>query len=259
MTAPLPPAPALLPRRTKLPSIPAPDSTEGRALIVALIVGIFYALLLVGANTPLSNFDWVWIPLVLVLATIVSFQLSARLDSDHARAEMLELELARTVAVHAGSGQLPGPGSPLGRVLTEYARTADAMRRRARAHAYAAGPALWGAAFALVAAVLWGLSVTGAVDWVNYLAIVVELPALVLLFYTVGALALNIGGEREVEGFVALTPRRMRRYASRSATYEATIAEVPWLGPEASEPAPAPALPPEPSSEPRIWSEQPTS
>ena len=257
VTASLPPAPPLLSRRVKLPTVPPPDSTEGRALVIGLLAGVFYVMLLVGANTPLTNFDWVWIPLVLILATVVSFNLGARLDADHARVRFLELELARTVAVHSGAGQLPEPDAPLGRVLKEYARTAEAMRRRARAHAYAAGPVIWGAGCALVAALLWGLSLTTSTTWVNYLAIVVELPAFVLLFYAVGVLALNVGGQREAVGFAALTPRRWRRYAERNLALDATIATLPWLThePPASPEVSAPA----PSAPAKDWSEQPTS
>ena len=212
-------------------------------------------MLLVAANTPLSNFDGVWVPLVLVLATIVSFNLGARLDADHARVRLLELELARTVAVHSGSGQLPDPEDPLGRVLAEYASTAEAMRRRGRTHAYAAGPAIWGAGCALAAAVLWGLSLTTSAVWVNYLAIVVELPAFVLLFYAIGVLALNIGGTREAAGFAALTPRRWRRYEERSTALDGAIAMLPWLRPKEEPPVKTAA----PSPPAKVWSEQPSS
>ena len=257
MSASLPPAPPLFSRRAQLPTVPPPDSTEGRALVIGLLAGVFYVMLLVGANTPLTNFDWVWIPLVLILATVVSFNLGARLDADHARVRLLELELARTVAVHSGAGQLPEADAPLGRVMTEYARTAEAMRRRARAHAYAAGPAIWGAGLALAAALLWGLSFTTTTVWVNYVAVVVELPAFVLLFYSVGVLALNVGGQREAAGFAALTPRRWRRYEERNAVLDATIATLPWLAHEP--PAPAKVSDPAPSAPAKIWSEQPTS
>lgn len=241
----------------KLPSVPPPDSTEGRALTIGLLVGVFYVMLLVGANTPLTNFDWVWIPLVLLLATIVTFNLGARLDADYGRVRLLELELARTIAVHSGAGQLPEPDAPLGRVLKEYALTAEAMRQRARAHAYAAGPAIWGAGASLAAALLWGLSLTTSTIWVNYLAVVVELPAFVLLFYAVGVLALNVGSQREAVGFAALTPRRWRRYDERSATLDATIATLPWL---TNEPEPRADRSASGSSAPtKVWSEQTTS
>ena len=259
VSASLPRAPPLFSRRVKLPAVPPPDSTEGRALIVGLLAGVFYAFLLVGANTPLSNFDWAWIPLVLILATIVSFNLGARLDADHARVRLLELELARTVAVHSGSGQLPEAGSALGRVLSEYARSADVTRQRARAHAYAAGPAIWGAGGALLAALLWGLSYTTSTVWVNYLAIVVELPVFVFLFYAVGALALNVGGQREVVGFAALTPQRWRRYGERNAALDATISVLPWLAERPSASADSRSSNPSPSSSTKVWSEQSTS
>ena len=255
MSAALPPSPALISRKIRLPTAPPPDSTEGRALIVGLVAAACYILLLVGANTPVTNFDWLWVPLVLILATIVSFNLGARLDSDVARARLVELELARTVAVHSGSGQLPEERSPLGQVLTEYAKTASALRQRARVHAYAAGPALWGALFALAAALLWGLSYISDAVWLNYLAIVVELPAFALLFYAVGVLALNVGAEREVEGFASLTPRRWRRHDERSATLDRTIATLPWLATAGAPPSATSASSPE---EPPAWKE-PTS
>ncbi len=259
MTAVLPPAPPLFSRRVKIPTVPPPDSTEGRALILGLLAAILYVSLLVAANTPLTNFDWTWVPLVLILATILTFNLGARLDSDHARANLLELELARTIAVHRGSGQLPEAESPLGRVLSEYARTAEATRRRARVHAYAAGPAVWGAGCALAAAFFWGLSYTTSTVGLNYLAIVIELPAFVLLFYAIGILALNVGGRRSVVGFAALTPRRWRRYDERSASLEAAFATLPWLADEKSQfSQDGPTVVPGSSSTPKVWSEQPT-
>ena len=242
VTAVLPPAPRVLSRRFSLPSVPPPDSREGMALVVALIVGVVYVLLLVGINTPLADLDWLWVPLVLILGTIISFNIGSRLGSDEGHTRLVELELARTVAVHSGSGQVPEQNSPLGRVLQEYARAADESRRRSRVHVYAAGPAMWGGAFALCAAVLWGLGWTPGTDWLNYLAVVVEWPAIVLLFYAVTVLAFRIGWEGDVTHFAALTPRHWRRHNDHREAIDETIASLPWLK-EAFAPSASPARP----------------
>ncbi len=206
-------------------------------LLATLFVGVVYVLLLVGINTPLANDDSLWLPLSLVLGTIVTFTLGSMLSSDFARVRMVELELARTVSVHGGSGQLPEPGSFLGRVLQEYASTSVELRRHTRVHAYAAGPAIWGSVLTLGAALLWGLSfVTGTV-WLNYLAIVVMLPALVLLFFSVIVLFGHIGYDSAVPGFGALTPSRWRRYNVRGAAVDEAYATLPWL----EEPKPTPS------------------
>ncbi len=207
------------------------------ALAVALIVGVVYVLLLVGINTPLADLDWLWVPLVLLLGTIISFNIGSRLGTDEGHTRLVELELARTVAVHSGSGQAPEQNSPLGRVLQEYVRAADESRRRSRVHVYAAGPAMWGGALALGAAVLWGLSWTTGTDWLNYLAIFIEWPAIVLLFYAVTVLAFRIGWEREVTHFAALTPRHWRRHNEHRAAIDEAIASLPWLS-DAVEPSP---------------------
>jgi hypothetical protein len=206
-------------------------------MVTGLFAGIVYTLLLVGINTPLADQDGAWVPLVLLLSTILALGIGAILGSDFARIRMVELELARTVSVHSGAGQMPEADSPLGRVLGEYARTSAEMRQNARVHAYAAGPALWGSLCALAATVFWGLSLTTGVVWVNYLAVVIELPTIVFLFFSITVLALAIGWEHDVPGFAALTPHRWRRYEQRSATLDETIAHLPWLEEIARPPA----------------------
>ena len=206
--------------------------------MVPFFAATVYILLLVGVNTPLADADGLWIPLVLILGTIVAFGLGAMLGSDFGRIRILELELARTVAVHSGAGQVPESDSPLGRVLKSYSSSADEMHRHARVHAYASGPALWGAAAALASAFFWGLSFTTGAIWLNYLAIVVALPAVVLLIFSVTVLALGIGVDVPLEGFDVLTPRRWRRFEGRSDVLDEAVASLPWLAePRKSVPA----------------------
>ncbi len=224
---------------------------------MALFAGVVYVLLLLGVNTPLADQDSAWLPLVLILGTFVAFGLGSMLGADFARVRLVELELARTVAVHSGSGQAPESDSPLGRVLKEYAQSADEMRRHGRVHSYAAGPALWGAGFALAAAVLWGLSFTTGTVWVNYVAIVLLLPTIVLLFFSVSVLAFGIGFEKSVEGFDSLTPRRWRQFDGRSAAMAEAVATLPWLAELAPPSARAAGGPGSSASNP--WSEGPAS
>lgn len=220
------------PSRTRsihLPAPPSPDTPAGRILIIGLLAGTVYALLLVGVNTSLADEAAIWVPLVLILGTLVSFFLGTMLGADRGRAQLLELELARTIAVHSGAGQLPEADSPLGKVLRGFVLASDEERRHTRVHAYAAGPAAWGAGSALAAAIVWGLSFSTSSPWVGYVAIVVELPALVLLSVSVAILASAIGWDREVPGFESLTPRRWRRYLERDETARQALAELPWL------------------------------
>ena len=216
-------------RTIRVPTPPAPDTPEGRVLIVTLLVGTFFLLLLVSVNTALVVQAAAWVPLVLILATILSLTLGSRLLSDRSNVRILELELARTVSVHNTAGQLPDPDSPLGGVLREYVHSADDMRRHWRTDAYAAGPAMWGALLALFAAILWGLSFSTGTVWVGYVAIVVELPTLMFLIFSVTVLALGIGQSRAVDGFAALTPRRWGGFHEYNPALETAIAGLPWL------------------------------
>lgn len=198
-------------------------------LAVSLIVGTFFVLLLVAENTPLVGQSAAWIPLVLILSAILSLTLSSRLLADRSNVRMVELELARSVSVHSATGQAPEADSHLGSVLQEYVRAADEMRRHWRTDAYAAGPAMWGASLALFAAILWGLSFSTGVVWINYLAIVVELPVVMMLFFSLTVLATGVGQDRTVPGFEALTPRRWRTFNDHTPAVDQAISEIPWL------------------------------
>ena len=216
-------------RRLRLPAVPPPDTPEGRIVALGVIVAAVYVLLLLADNTPLADRAASWIPLVLILGTIVVFMVGMMLGADFSRGRQFELELARTIAVHSGAGQTPEANSPLGRVLTEYLHTADEIRRHHRAHAYAAGPALWGAAAALVAAFFWGLGLMTGAIWLGYLAILVELPAVVCLSFSVAVLATATGESHPSDWFGFLTPRRWRRYERTNVAFDEAIASLPWL------------------------------
>jgi hypothetical protein len=215
--------------RTRIPDIPAPDTREGRALAVPVMLGATFVLLLVSVNTPLVNWAWAWIPLVLVLAAVLSLTLSSRLLTDRSSVALVELELGRTVSVHSASGQLPDAGSPLGGVLQEYVRTSDTMRRHWRTDVYAAGAAMWGGVLALLAALFWGLSFSTGVVWVGYLAIVVELPVMLFLIFSVTVIATGVGQAKAAPGFELLTPVRWRGYHRRPQAIDDAIAGLPWL------------------------------
>ncbi len=239
------------PRRISFPEVPAPDTREGRALIVSMFTGVAFLLLLVAVNTPLADRAASWVPLVLILATVLSLALSSRLLTDRSNVRTIELELARTVSVHSAAGQLPDPAVPLGKVLREYVRTADEMRRHWRTDAYAAGPAMVGAFLALGSAIFWGLGFSTGTIWLGYLAVVVELPALTCLTFSVSVLALGIGQERAVSAFAALTPRRWRSFSERNPALDEAVAGIPWLDAFARELREGTSLP---ASKPGPWS-----
>jgi hypothetical protein len=240
---PVPPARS----RFTVPEVPAPDTPEGRVVAVSLIVGAVFVLLLVGVTTPLADQAGAWVPLVLILATVLSLALSTRLLTDRSNVRMVELELARSASVHTATGQIPDAQSPIGGVLREYVHTADEMRRHWRTDAYAAGPAMWGAVLALLAAIFWGLSFSTASPFVNYIAAWVELPALVFLIFSVAVIATGIGQARPVPGFETLTPHRWRGFSERTPALDAAVAGLPWLEEYARSlrgpPAPTPARP----------------
>jgi len=195
----------------------------------ALIAGTVYTLLLVADSVSLANLSASFIQLPLILATIATFAIGAMLAADFARIRQFELELARTVSVHSGADQMPEPDSPLGNVLKEYARTSAELRRHARAHAYAAGPAVWGALLTLAATICWVLSIGSGSIWMTYLALLIELPALTLLVFSMSVLGTAIGLSRGVVGFDALTPRRWRRYSERIPAVDDAIRTCSWL------------------------------
>jgi hypothetical protein len=212
-----------------MPSVPPPDTPAGRVLAASLIVGIVYVLLLVADNVALANQSAWFIPLPLILATIVTFSVASTVGADYARVRQFELELARTVAVHSVAGQLPEADTPIGAVLKEYVRTVDRLRRHARVHAYAAGASLYGAILTLGAAVFWGMSFTTGAIWLTYLAVLVELPAFMLLAFAVTILGTAVGFRAEVPGFEALTPHRWRHYREPNPAVDTTLDGLPWL------------------------------
>jgi hypothetical protein len=198
-------------------------------LICALIVATGYLLLLVAESTTLANASGEFIALPLILGTIAIFSLAGRIALDDGRTRVAELELARTVAVHETSEQMPNPDSPLGGVLKEYLRTTTDARRVARSHAYAAGPVLWGTLLALAATVSWGIGLGTGGSWLAYLAIVLEWPALVLLTLGVAILGSAVGVRTKVDGFEWITPRRWRRYEERPVAVDDSIRACSWL------------------------------
>jgi hypothetical protein len=216
-------------RLSRIPSAPAPDTPAGRVLIACLVVGTIYVLLLIADNVSLANLSFWFVPLVLLLATIVTFSVASMLGSDYARVRLFELELARTVAVHNVAGQLPTPDTAIGEVLKEYVRTADHLRRQSRVHAYAAGASVFGAVFALGAAVFWGFSLATGTIWLTYLAVLVELPTFILLVFAVTVLGTSIGALVEVPGFDLLTPARWRHYRDPNPALDAALSGLPWL------------------------------
>jgi len=216
-------------RAWTMPSVPPPDTPAGRVLATSLIVGIVYALFLVADNVSFANQSAWFVPLPLILATIVTFSIASSVGADYARVRQFELELARTVAVHTVAGQLPEAETPIGGVLKEYVRTADELRRHARVHAYAAGASLYGALLTLGAAVFWGMSLTSGAIWLTYLAVLVELPALMLLVFAVTILGTAVGCQAEVPGFEALTPHRWRHYSEPNLALDAALTDLPWL------------------------------
>ena len=229
----------------KLPEVPPPDTSEGRLVVLGVLVAAVYVLLLLADNTALADAAGAFVPLLLVLGTVIIFSIGGMLGADEARQRHFELELARTVAVHSGAGQLPESNTPLGRVLVEYLRSAEEMRQHGRIHAYAAGPALYGAAAALGAAVFWGIGLATGTIWLGYLAVVVELPAMVLLAFSVAMLANGSSRIRTTAGFNVLTPHRWRRHETQSSAFAEALSSLPWLK-EAAETMVPPARAPTP-------------
>jgi len=209
--------------------LPAPDSPGGLAIVAALVLGIVYLLLLVGAYSALSSQAIWFVPLNLVLAVVASFFLVSMVGSDRARATQFELEFARTVQAHLAAGETLVEASPLGGILREYARAADTERRAAREHAYAAGPATWSALLSVVATLLVGLAyVGGAVPDVVGIALVFELGAFVLLALAAGVLGFSVGRSSEVVGYDAFVLRRWAGVARPTFPFTHALSEVPW-------------------------------
>jgi len=198
-------------------------------IFAAIALGTVYVLLLVGAYSALSS-EAVWvITLNLVLGVVVSLFLVTMIASDRARAADFELQFARTVEAHRAAGEMLSESSPLGGILTEYARMANEQRRAAREHAYASGPALYSTGLALLATLIVGLAYAAGGDPNTIgLSLVVELAAFFFLVLTAGSLVLSVGRATEVEAWEALVLRRWSGVARPSFPFTHAISEVPW-------------------------------
>lgn len=198
-------------------------------LVVGVIVGIAYAILLVAEATTLANQSAAFVPLLLVLGMIGAFSMGVLLATEYGQLRLLELEMAGAISAHDNPEDLPTPNSVVGVVLKEYVRASVEFRRSARCHAYAAGPLVWGALASLAAAVFWGLGFATGTTWPTYLALILVLPALVLLSGGVAILGTGVGRENSVPGFEFLSPQRWRRYGNRPAAIQTMLRECPWL------------------------------
>lgn len=209
--------------------LPPPDSRAGLALLGAIVLGFLYVVVLVGAYSALSA-EALWIvALNLVLAVVVSFFLVSMIGSDRARAADFELEFSRTVEAHLAAGETLVQASPLGGILSEYARVSHEQRQAAREHTYAAGPAVYSTGFALFATLLVGLAyATGSPPDVIGLGLLAELGALFLLTLSVGILVVSAGRSSEVIEFSPLVLRRWSRVATPSFPFTHSLMEVPW-------------------------------
>ena len=221
--------------------LPPPDSPGGLAILFAIILGAAYILLLVGAYSALCAEAGWFVPLNLVLSVVVSFFLVSMLGSDRARATEFELEFARTAEAHLSAGETLVEASPLGGILSEYARAAEEQRRSVREHLYAAGPALYSTAFALLSTLLVGLAlVGGALPNLLGIGVLLELGAFVLLGLSAGALAMSVGRDGEVRGFDIIVLRRWSRVANPSFPFRHALTQVPWAVPASHIGAPGP-------------------
>jgi hypothetical protein len=209
--------------------LPPPDTPGGLAFLGAIVLGAVYLLLLVGSYPALSAIAiWV-VSLNLILAVVASFLLVSMIGSDRSRAVAFELEFARTVQAHLAAGETLVEASPLGGILSEYARAASEQRRGAREHGYSASIALFSTALALVATLLVGLSgAMGGVPNVVGLGLLFEFGAFFLLTLTAGALVFSVGREGEVVGFDSVILRRWAQVWRPSFPFTHALTEVPW-------------------------------
>lgn len=197
--------------------------------MAALVLGVVYLLLLVGAYSALSAVAIWFVSLTVLLSVSASFFLVLMVNSDRSRATQFELEFARTVQAHLAAGETLVEASPLGGILREYARAAEENRRAAREHAYAAAPATWSALLAVVATLLVGLAeVGGGIPDVIGVALVFELGAFVLLALAAGSLGFSVGRSSEVVGFDAFVLRRWKDVARPTFPFTHALSEVPW-------------------------------
>ncbi|HYB79502.1 MAG TPA: hypothetical protein VEG66_07080 [Thermoplasmata archaeon] len=226
--------------RPRGPILPPPGSRGGLALIGAIFFGVVYLIVLVSQYSALSaEAPWV-VGLNLVISVIVTFFLVSMIASDRARAADFELEFARTVQAHLAAEETLVQSSPLGGILSEYARVAHEQRRAAREHTYAAGPAIYSAGFATLAACLVGLAYAIGAD-ANTLgvAMLVELGGFFFLVLATAILVLSVGRGADVPEFHALVPRRWAKVTEPSFPFTYSLGEVPWAAQ-----APVPVNPP---------------
>jgi len=215
--------------RPRRPLLPPPDSRGGLALIGAIFFGAVYLLVFITEYSALgAEAPWV-VGLNLVLSVIVTFFLVSMIASDRARAADFELEFARTVQAHLAAGETLVQASPLGGILSEYARVAHEERRAAREHAYAAGPAIYSSGLATLAAGLVGFAYAIGVDPDTLgVAMLVELGGFFFLVFATALLVLSVGRAADVPEFHALVPRRWARVADPSFPFTHSLGEVPW-------------------------------
>lgn len=232
-----------VPKRRRGVGLPPPDSRAGLALLGSIVMGLVYVLVFVSTYSALSA-EGLWVVvLTLLLGVVVSFFLVSMISSERARASDFELEFARTVQAHLAAGETIIETSPLGGILTEYARVARDQRSSAREHAYAAGPAIYGTGFALVSTLLLGLAyAVGSPANLIGVAMLFELPAFLLLFFSTALLALSVGRAKEVAEFSPLVLRRWLRISEPSFPFTHSVSDVPWTVPT---PSPAAASPPQ--------------
>ncbi|HYA70499.1 MAG TPA: hypothetical protein VEH28_03930 [Thermoplasmata archaeon] len=232
--------PSSAPKPYRGVGLPPPDSRAGLALLGAFFLGLVYVVVFAGAYSAFTaEATWI-VGLNLVLSVLVTFFLVSMIGSDRARASDFELEFARTVQAHLAAGETLVEASPLGGILHEYARVAHDQRNAVREHALAAGPAIYSAAFAVIAAFLVGLAYAIGVDPNTLgLAMLFELPAFSLLVLTTGILVLSVGRTSEVPEFSTFVLRRWARVADPSFPFTHSLSEVPWAAQ-----APLPVNPP---------------
>jgi hypothetical protein len=220
--------------------LPPPDSPGGYSVLWAIILGLVYILLMIGAYSAFCAEGFWVVTLNLVLGAIVSFFLIASLASERSRATSFELEFARTVEAHQAAGETLAEASPLGGILASYAHAAEDQRRAAREHSYAAGPAVYSTAIALGATLLLGLSyATGSDPNLIGVAMLVELPAFVLLGLSTGILALSVGRSADVKEFDAIVLRRWVQVTKPSFAFTHALSSVPWAAENPPERGPA--------------------
>jgi len=207
----------------------------------AFVLGLGYVLLLVGVYSALcAQALWV-VTLNLLLGAVLSLFLVSMITSERARATNFELEFARTVAAHRAAGETLVEASPLGGILRAYARAAREQRQATREHTYAAGPAFVSTALALLATLFVGLAYsTGSDPNLIGIAMLIELPAFVLLALSSGILALSVGRRAEVPEFDALVLRRWSGATRPTFPYTHALTEVPWAADPNEPKSPAP-------------------